>query len=191
MLPIVIKRIIFDYAISLHIFELQSRLMRFIFKINHTTPSINTLLLGFCLSQHDNSDYALICLEYCLETVERLLDGSGGILGIEDLHNNVFERHKLQEGIYFAYWDKLYSQSLNILKSCVSPLQQLFRRVYYVINEKPLNPWMVSKIRRKISFVFCLDHEGMKKYFSCSVFAGFVNLHLTDRLFLEDVPNEP
>ena len=72
MLPPELQNIIFEYAISLEISHLQNDLLGLIFGINGSGSCINTLLLGFCLSPHDHSNYALTCLQYCLETLENV-----------------------------------------------------------------------------------------------------------------------
>ena len=83
-LPKVVETIIFDYTVSLRVFELQSRLLDLVFAINGSVSCINTLLLGFCLTPHDSPDYGLICFEYILESLENLLDGRGILFGLEN-----------------------------------------------------------------------------------------------------------
>ena len=191
MLPIELENIIFEYAVDLQIMSLQNELLCLIFAINGSGNCINTLLLGFCLTNHDTADYALICLEYCLETLENLLNGKGIVLGVIDSETRSFlvfrERHRRLGD----YYNLLYQKSFHVLRSVIAPLQPLLRRVYYVIKDKQLSDCMTLKIRRKLSSIFCLNQIGLCRYFNCEVFEESTNRRLTETLLLNEIPNIP
>ena len=156
MLPPELENLIFEYAISLEIYNLQENLLSLIFAINGAGECLNTLLLGFCLTPHDDATYTLVCFEYCLETLENLLNGKGVILGI--LNSNISQQMlkvNMRDSRFCDYWNLLYYKSFNVLRSVISPLKPLLRRVYYVIKDKPLSNTMVLKIRRKMTSIFC------------------------------------
>ena len=195
MLPPELENIIFEYAISFEIFHLQQCLLELIFAINGSGSCINTLLLGFCLTPHDNSTYSLVCLEYCLETLENILSGSGCVLGILDGDVCNYLSHMNNPDPSFKklknYWSLMYYKSFSVLRSVISPLQPLLRRVYYVIKDKPLSDVMTVKIRRKLCSIFALNKMALCRYFSCEVFEESTNRRLTMDLLLNEVPQEP
>ena len=184
------ETIIFDYTVSLRVFELQSRLLDLVFAINGSVSCINTLLLGFCLTPHDSPDYGLICFEYILESLENLLDGRGILFGLENQNIENYLDFR-ESNIYPEYWNLLYFESIHTLKSVISPLQNVLRRVYYVIKDKDLNPILTFKIRMKLSSMFGLNKFGLCKYFNCRVFEENTNTRITELLLLHDVANQP
>ena len=179
-LPSCIVEIILEYSMSYYIWSVKNELTELIFSMNRTSQAIDWLLFGFQLSESDSPNYALVCLEYCLELCYKETKPNG--FAFSRVYSNVllFEAHPCPDFLKPWHESRIY-QCKALLSDVTSPLNRIFNKVFLIIKLREFPEPQRSRIKWLLFDIFDAD---VSEFIRCRVFSPFINHELTSRLFI-------